>query len=170
MWPALLAIFFIGLSAYFLTYRAIFIPLPRSTVKRILRLAKVGKKDVVYDLGCGDGRIVIEAARMGAKAVGMENNPLLYWMCKRNVEKSNLAKRIKLIRGNFFKKDLHDATVVVAYLTQKVNERLQPKLERELHACTKVVSADHTFAWKEIKRIKTGHFYTHLYKIKVMGP
>jgi len=165
MWPALIAIFFIGLSAYFFAYSAIFIPLPRSTVKKILRLAKVSKKDVVYDLGCGDGRVVIEAARMGAKAVGIENNPLLYCMCKRNVEKSNLANRIKIIHGNFFKKDLHDATVVVAYLTQKVNDCLQPKLERELRAGTKVVSADHTFKWKEIKRIKTGHFYTHLYKI-----
>lgn len=120
MWPALIAIFFIGLSAYFLTYRAIFIPLPRSTVKRILRLAKVGRKDVVYDLGCGDGRVVIEAAKKGAKVIGIENNPLLYWMCKRNVEKINLANRIKIIRGNFFKKDFHDATVVVAYLRRKL--------------------------------------------------
>jgi len=154
-----------GTAVYIFVYGAIFVPLPRSTVKKILKLAKVSKKDVVYDLGCGDGRVLIEAAKMGARAVGIENNPLLCWLSKLNVEKNNLGNKIKIIRENFFKQNLHDATVIVVYLSQKLNDRLQPKLERELRAGARVVSADHTFAWKEIKRIKTGHFYSHLYKI-----
>jgi len=165
MWPIVLAVFLFGLTAYTYLYSSFPIPMPRSTAEKILKLAKVGRKDVVYDLGCGDGRILIQAAKMGAKAVGIENNPLLFWLCKRNVKKSRL--QIQLIRGNFFKQDLHQATVVVAYLSQNLNNRLEKKLERELKTGTRIVSADHTFAWKEIKRIKTGHFNTHLYK---MGP
>lgn len=167
MLPLLIAVFLFGLSFYIAMYGAVFIPLPRNTIKKILKLAKVGRRDVVYDLGCGDGRVLIEAARRGAKAVGVENNPLVYWLCKKNVERSNLGKKIKIIYGDMFKQNLHDATVVVVYLSQNLNNKLQPKLERELRTGTRVVSADHTFAWKEIKRIKTGHFYTHLYK---MGP
>jgi 16S rRNA A1518/A1519 N6-dimethyltransferase RsmA/KsgA/DIM1 with predicted DNA glycosylase/AP lyase activity len=164
MWPIIVVMFLVGVSVYSLKYSAVFIPMSRSTVKKILNIAKVGKGDVVYDLGCGDGRVLIEAAKKGARAVGIENNPLLYWICKRNVRESNFTNRIKVIRGNFFKKNLSEATVVALYLSQRLNNRLQPKLERELHNC-RVVSADHTFTWKEIKRIKTGHFYTHLYKI-----
>jgi len=165
MWPLILTAFLFGLAAYIFVYGAVFIPLPRSTIKKILRLAKVGRKDVVYDLGCGDGRVLIEAAKMGARAVGVENNPLLCWLSKLNVEKNNLGNKIKIICGNFFRQNLRGATVVVVYLSQKLNDRLQAKLERELCASTRVVSADHTFKWKEIKRIKTGHFYSHLYKI-----
>jgi len=165
MWPMILAALLFGVTAYVYFYSSFPIPLPRSTVKKMLKLAKVGRKDVVYDLGCGDGRVLIEAARIGAKAAGIENNPLMFWICRKNIEKNNSGK--KVIYGDMFKQNLHNATVVVVYLSQRLNDRLQKKFEQELQKGTRVVSADHTLKWKEIKRIKTGHFYTHLY---VKGP
>ncbi len=145
---------------------ALFLPLPMDTVKKIMSLANVRKGDVVYDLGCGDGRILIESARRGANVVGVENSRILAWLCRRNVDKSGMEKKIKIIRGNLFEQNLKNATVVVVYLSQKLNDKLKPKLENKLKRGTRVVSADHEFVgWKEIKKEKAGHFYLHLYKV-----
>jgi precorrin-6B methylase 2 len=146
---------------------AIFIPLPKRTIEQMLELAKIKKGDALYDLGCGDGRVLIFAAKKhGIKAVGIEKNPLLFRLSKRNIRKNKLENKIQLVKNDFFKEDLSKATVVLVYLSQKTNDRLKPKLEKELKKGTRIVSADHEFKrWKEIKRIKTGHFYSHLYKI-----
>jgi predicted RNA methylase len=146
---------------------AIFIPLPKKTIEQMLELAKVKRNDILYDLGCGDGRVLIFAAKKyGIKTVGIEKNPLLFWLSERNIRKNKLKNKIQLIKNDFFKEDLSKATVVLVYLSQKTNDRLKPKLEKELKKGTRIVSADHVFkGWKEIKRIKTGHFYSHLYKI-----
>lgn len=146
---------------------AIFIPLPDGTIRAGLNLAKIKKGDVLYDLGCGTGNVIIAAAKQyGIKAVGIEKNKFFAWLCKRRIKENNLQNKVKIIEDDFFNQDLSRATIVFAYLSQKLNDKLKPKLEKELRKDTRVVSADHIFkGWKETKRIKTGHFYTHLYKI-----
>ncbi len=145
----------------------VFVPLPMGTVRKMLKLAKIRKSDVLYDLGCGDGRIIVTAAReYGINAVGIENNWLLTWLCNNGINRNKVSDKIKLINGNLFKQDLSNASIVTVYLTQKLNDKLKSKLERELKKGTRVISASHVFkGWREIKRIKTGHFYTYLYKI-----
>ncbi len=146
---------------------AVFIPLPMRTVRKMLALAKIKKGDVLYDLGSGDGRVLITAAQeFGVKAVGIERSKFFVWISRMNIKLKGLQDKTKVVEGDFFKHDLRKATVVTAYLSQRLNDELQPKLEKELRKGTRVLSADHEFKdWKEIKRIKTGHFYTRLYKI-----
>ncbi len=147
---------------------AIFIPLSRKTIREILKLANIRKNDVLYDLGCGTGRVVITAAREhGIKTVGIEKNSILSWLCRWNIRRNNLENMVKVIENDFFKEDLSKATVITLYLSRKLNQKLKPKLEKELKKGTRVVSADHTFeGWKEVKKIKTGHFHIHSYEIK----
>ncbi|MBI4010239.1 MAG: SAM-dependent methyltransferase [Candidatus Aenigmarchaeota archaeon] len=138
-----------------------------STIRKILKSAEIKRSDILYDLGSGDGRIIIAAANeYGIKTVGIENNHLLYLISKWNVKRYSVSSKVKLIRGDLFRQNLSEANVVVVYLTQRMNDKLKPKLEKELRKGTRVVSADHVFkGWKEVSKIKTGHFYCHLYKI-----
>jgi len=133
----------------------------------MLELTKIKRDDILYDLGCGDGRaLTLAAKKYGIKAVGIEKNPLLFWLCKRNIRKNKLEDKIKIIKKDFLKENLSKASIIFVYLSRGMNERLRPKLEKELKKGARVVSADHEFkGWKEIKRIKTGHFYSHLYKM-----
>jgi len=144
----------------------IYIPLPGGTIRKILKLASISKKDLVYDLGSGDGRVVILAAKeFGAEAVGIEKNRLLARISEWRIRRAGL-KRVKVINKDFFDCRISNADVVVVYLTQKLNDRLKPKLEKELRKGTRIVSASHVFkGWKPVKRIKTGHFYSYLYKV-----
>jgi cyclopropane fatty-acyl-phospholipid synthase-like methyltransferase len=146
---------------------AIYIPLPLSTIRKMLRLAKVNKKDLLYDLGAGDGRVILTAAKeFGCKAVGIERSALLAAICRWRIKKEGLQDKVKVIEKNYFDVDLSKATVVTAYLSKKQNKLLVPKLKRELKKGTRVVSASHVFpGLREMKKIKTGHFYTYLYKI-----
>lgn len=149
------------------TQSGFFIPLPMRTVRNILKLAKIKKNDIIYDLGSGDGRIVITAAKgYGIKAVGIERNPILHWLSKKKVEKEKLRNKVTLIKGDLFKQNLSKASVVVIYLTPKLNKMLLSKLQNELKKGTRVISASHAFkGWKEAAKIKTGHFHCYLYKI-----
>jgi len=146
---------------------AIFIPLPKSTVMKMLKLAKVKRGDILYDLGCGDGRVLILAAKeFGCRAIGIDRDKLIASLCKFNIKRLGLQSRIKLVEDDYFNVNLNNATVVTAYLSQKQNDLLLPKLKKELRKNTRIVSAAHVFkGLKEIKRIRTGHFYTYLYKI-----
>lgn len=145
----------------------IYVPLPKGTIRKILELAGVRENDVVYDLGSGDGRVLIIAAKeFGARAVGIEKNRLLVTLSRWKIKRNGLEEKVKVIHGNFFNQTISDATVVVVYLTQRLNDLLQPKLERELKRGTRVVSASHVFkGWKVVKRVKTGHFFSYLYRI-----
>lgn len=162
-----LLFFFIYVWSKLVLDEAIFIPLPISTIRKMLDLAKVKKNDVLYDLGSGDGRIMITAAReYGCKAVGIERSMLVAAFCRWRIKRSGLKNRVRLVEGNYFDVNLSRASVVMAYLSQKQNNLLASKLKRELKKGTRIVSASHTFlGLKEIKKIKTGHFYTRLYKI-----
>ncbi|MFZ8829876.1 MAG: methyltransferase domain-containing protein [Candidatus Aenigmatarchaeota archaeon] len=145
----------------------IFIPLPKNTIKKMLKEAKVSSKDIVYDLGCGDGRVLIIAAKeFGARAIGIEKSWVLSKISEWRVKKEKLEDKVKIINEDFFKVNLSKATVIFAYLSKKINKKLEPKLKKELKKGTKVLSASHEFkGLKLVKKFKTGHFYSYLYII-----
>ena len=127
-----------------------FVATPQPVVVEMLKMAKVTKDDVVYDLGCGDGRIVITAARIfGAGGVGVDIDPALIRLSNKNAGKTGVTDRVKFIEGDLFRTNLSKATVVSLYLTPELNVRLRPKFFRELKAGTRIVSHDFDMGdWK----------------------
>ena len=117
-----------------------FVPTPAPVVDGMLRLAGVGPKDVVYDLGSGDGRIVIAAARRGARGVGIELDPSLVAESNRNAKNAGVTSRVQFIEGDIFRIDVSAATVVTLFLLTSINEQLRPKLMRELRPGARIVS------------------------------
>jgi cyclopropane fatty-acyl-phospholipid synthase-like methyltransferase len=121
-----------------------YVPTPLPVVERMLELAKVGKDDVVYDLGSGDGRIPIVAAqRYGARGVGIEINPVWVRDARAAAERLGVADRVSFRIEDLFLTDWRDATVVTLYLFPTVNAKLLPKLARELKPGTRVVSHEY---------------------------
>ena len=121
-------------------------PTPMRVVHKMLTMAKVGPDDVVYDLGCGDGRLIVAAAqRYGARAVGVEIHPLRVLWCRALIAVLGLRGRVRVIRGDFFRQDLRDADVVICYLLQRTNNKLEAKFRRELAPATRVVSRRFSF-------------------------
>lgn len=119
-----------------------FVPTPHETVEIMLRLADVKKDDVVYDLGCGDGRIVIAAARKaGARAYGFDIDPAMVEEARENVSKAGLDHLVTIVEKDIFELDLSRATVVTLYLLPSLNVRLIPQLER-LKPGSRIVSHD----------------------------
>lgn len=119
----------------------VYVPTPQSVVDAMLALANVTKDDVVYDLGSGDGRIVITAARKyGARGVGFEIDPALVKKARANAAAAGVSSRVRFVTQNLFTADLRPASVVTLYLLQSINERLRPKLVRELKPGARVVS------------------------------
>ena len=119
----------------------IYLPSAADVVDRLLALAAVDSTDVVYDLGCGDGRIVIAAARdYGARGVCVEINPSLLASSQRNADAAGIRERIEFRQADFFETELGSGTVVALYLSPALNQRLRPKLFRELRAGGRVVS------------------------------
>lgn len=165
-WLAIPAFFFIWGIIKLYKQEGFFVPLPMGTVRAMLKLAKIKEGDILYDLGSGDGRTVIEAAKKhGASAVGIEIGYLAHAIATLNTKIKNPGK-VRLIRNDFFKENIGDATVVMFYLTPKLNRMLKPKLKKELKRGTRIVSASHEIpGWTPAKKIKTGHFWTYLYKI-----
>lgn len=131
-----------------------FVPTPQEVVSGMLKLANVSKNDVVYDLGCGDGRIVITAAKdFGARAVGVDINPERIQEATENAKKAGVMNRVRFVENDLFKASIGDATVVTLYLLPGVNLRLKPKLLSELKPGTRVVS--HSFDMGDWKPDKT---------------
>jgi SAM-dependent methyltransferase len=123
----------------------IFVPTPNEVVSAMLRMAAVTRKDTVYDLGCGDGRIVIAAAqKYGARGVGVDIDPERVAEATENVKKARVTELVKIIRGDLFETDISEATVVTLYLLTELNRKVRPKLLRELRPGTRVVS--HAFS------------------------
>jgi len=119
----------------------IYVPTPEPVVDAMLKLADVKANDVVYDLGSGDGRIVIAAAkRYGARGVGIDIDPMLVTLATENAAAAGVSDRVRFVTQNLFTADLSEASVVTLYLLQSINERLRPKLVRELKPGTRVVS------------------------------
>jgi SAM-dependent methyltransferase len=118
-----------------------FVTTPFKVVREILKLAEVNKDDVVYDLGSGDGRIVIAAARdFGGRGVGVELDKELVAESVKNAKEAGVAERVKFIEEDFFTVDLSNATVVTVYLLPELNERLISKFFKELKPGSKIVS------------------------------
>ncbi len=136
-----------------------FVPTPPEVVERMLELAKVDRHDIVYDLGSGDGRIVIMAAqKFGAQAVGVELDDELFKKSSERIAELGLEKKAKIIHGNIFDADVRPATVVTLYLLTSVNEQIRPLLEKQLRPGTRVVSHDfemHGQGWepKKVERM-----------------
>jgi len=122
------------------------VPSSMQMVRRMLEMAEVCPEDVVYDLGCGDGRMVLTAAmRYHARAVGIEIDPLRYLWCQFLITILFQRKRVRIIFGNLFTKDLSEANVVLCYLMPDALAKLEKKLKKELQPGTRVVSNRFTF-------------------------
>ena len=132
----------------------IYVPTPADVVNAMLRLANVSSTDVVYDLGSGDGRIVITAAKMyGARGVGLDIDPERTRAATANAQKNGDGDKVTFRTEDLFAADISPATVVTLYLSGPVNARLAPKLMKELNPGTRVVS--HAFdlgSWKPQQR------------------
>ena len=118
-----------------------FVPTRQAIVDAMLRLARVGPDDVVYDLGSGDGRVVIIAAqKYGARGVGVELQPRLVEMSRKLAQEGEVADRVRFVEGDLFTADISEATVVTLYLSPSMNQRLLPRLRAELRPGTRIVS------------------------------
>ena len=135
-----------------------FVPTPEKVVERMLEIAKVGPNDLVYDLGSGDGRIVIAAAKKhGARGVGIDIDPERVKEARANARSAGVSDRVEFREADLFKTDLSEATVVTLYLLSSVNLQLRPKLLSELKPGTRIVS--HAFDmgdWKPLRTEKVG--------------
>jgi predicted RNA methylase len=142
---------------------AIFFPSSKKNIEVVLDLADIKKNDVFYDLGSGDGRILIEAAKKNIKVVGVEQNKFLNWIARRKIERLKL-KNVEIIEGDIFNQNLSKATVIVAYLSTSVAHRLQKKIEKEVKKGTRIILVDHSFKeWKSVKMKKIGFIPVRLY-------
>jgi SAM-dependent methyltransferase len=120
-------------------------PTPQHVVAEMLKLANVGPADIVYDLGCGDGRIVIAAVKtFGARGVCVDIDPQRIRESRANAEQAGVAPRIRFLTEDLFDTDIGDATVVTLFLYPDVNLELRPKLWRDLRPGTRVVSYVHS--------------------------
>jgi len=145
----------------------IFVPTPNEVVDAMLKMAEVSKADTVYDLGCGDGRIVIAAAqKYGARGVGIDIDPERVAEATENVRKAKVADRVKIVRGDLFDADISGATVVTLYLLTALNLKLRPKLMRDLKPATRVVS--HAFNmgdWKPERQATVEGSSVYLWRV-----
>ena len=145
----------------------IFVPTPQNVVDEMLKVAKVGPNDIVYDLGCGDGRLVITAVQQyGAqKAVGIDINPERIAESTQNAKEAGVTDRVTFRNEDLFEADIKEATVVTLYLLNSLNLKLRPKLWRDLKPGTRIVS--HAFNmgdWKPEQQLnvdgRTIYFWT----------
>jgi SAM-dependent methyltransferase len=118
-----------------------YVSTPHEVVEAMLTLARVGPADVVYDLGCGDGRFVIAAAQtFGARGVGVDIDPARIADANAAAQREGVADRVRFLQQDLFSVDLSPATVVTLFLLPELNDRLAPKLRRELRAGARIVS------------------------------
>ena len=132
----------------------IFVPTPQEVVDAMLKLANVTKADVVYDLGSGDGRIPITAARTyGARGVGIDIDPQRIKEATANLKEANVGDRVRFLNQDLFTTNISEATVVTLYLLPSLNLKVLPKLNAELKPGTRIVS--HAFDMGDIKPQQT---------------
>jgi len=149
----------------------IWIPTEDAVVTAMLKLANVTKEDVVYDLGCGDGRIVIAAARQfGARGVGVDIDPERIAEANAAAAKAGVTDKVKFFVGDIFDPNLKisDATVVALFLLQSMNERLRPRLQSELRPGSRIVANSFTLgdAWPAQKNQVVGNSIIYLWTVR----
>ena len=139
-----------GAPAQMRTPDVVFVPTPPKVVEAMLKVAKVGKGDVLYDLGSGDGRIPIAAVKYGiARGVGIDIDPERIKEANENLAKAGVGKRVRFVNADLFETNLSEATVITLYLLPALNLKLLPKLLKETKPGTRIVS--HAFnmgTWK----------------------
>lgn len=145
-------------------------PTPVHRVYKMLELGQVSSSDIVYDLGSGDGRIVIAAARChGARAVGIEIDPFRYLFARVAVLFAGLRRKVQIKYGNMYVQDISRATVVTLFLYQPTNNKLKEKLLKELSSGTRIVTYMWTFdGWLHTKYLPEDEIY--LYIVGEHGP
>lgn len=144
-----------------------FVPMEKEVVSRVMKLAEVGPGKTFYDLGSGDGRLVIAAAMQGAEAVGVEIDAIRVLYSRFWLKILGLPNA-KIIKGNLFDIDLSDADVVSLYLLEETNEKLKPKLEKELRPGTLVVTTGFPIpGWKPIRVDPKGTAFGPIYLYKI---
>lgn len=146
-----------------------FVPTPERVVDQMLEAAGVGKEDVVYDIGSGDGRILFAAAqKFSAKAVGVEINPFLAEETEKRAEQLGLSELVSVVQKDVFEVDLSDADVVTVYLLTSSNDKLKPKFEAELKPGARVVSHDFQFrGWKAEKTVDVASETARIHRVYV---
>jgi len=140
----------------------VWVPTPPEVIEVMLNLANVGPKDLVYDLGCGEGEILIAAAKRGARGVGVDLDPVRITNARANAKKAGVADRITFFQQDLFKTDVSKATVVTLYLLPELNERLRPTLLKTLQPGTPVVSHDFAMGdWQPEQTVEVSLTRTH---------
>ncbi len=145
-----------------------YFPSTDGAVEGMLKLAGTGPKDVVYDLGCGDGRIVIAAAKdFGARGVGIEIDPAPLRMAVYRARRAGVEDRVRFVRGDLFDADIREATVVTLFLSETLNRRLLPKLLKELKPGTRIVAHRYGFGddWPPEKTVQAGASTLYLWTV-----
>ena len=145
-----------------------YFPSADDAVTGMLKLAGTGPNDVVYDLGCGDGRIVIAAAKdFGARGVGIEIDPVPLRMAVYNAMRAGVESRVRFVRGDLFEADIGEATVVTLFLFESLNRQLLPKLKRELKPGTRIVAHRYGFGedWPPEKTVEAGASALYLWTV-----
>lgn len=145
-----------------------YVPTKQDVVEAMLELAGVTAADVVYDLGCGDGRIVVTAARKhGARGVGVDIDPERIEDANYVAKRVGVTDRVKFILGDLFDAEIREATVVTLYLLPEINLKLKPKLLGELRPGTRVVSHDFTMGrdWPPEKTVRIGRDTIYLWTV-----
>lgn len=145
----------------------IYVPTPQEVVDEMLRVANVGPGDVVYDLGCGDGRLVITAAKKyGARAIGIDINPERIQESLENARKAGVADKVTFRNEDLFEADIKEATVVTLYLLRSLNLKLRPKLWKELRPGTRIVSHNFDMGdWKPEKETEIDGRTVYFWKV-----
>lgn len=134
------------------------------TARRAFEMAKLSKKDIVYELGSGEATaLIIAAKKFGAKGVGIEIEPFRFYLSKFTIWRKGLNNKIKVIRGDIFKEDLSEATVIYVYLVPKALNKLTPKFKKELRKGTPIISYKYEMNLKLVKEDKENEL--RLYKI-----
>jgi hypothetical protein len=142
-----------------------YVPTSHATVAGMLDVAGVGPRDVVYDLGSGDGRIPIAAARRGARAVGIDIDQRRVDEARANAAQAGVADRVQFIRGDLFEQDLSKATVITLYLLPRLNLRLRPTL-LALEPGTRIVSHGFDMGdWTPDRTITAGNSLVHFWRV-----
>jgi SAM-dependent methyltransferase len=150
----------------------IYVPTPENVVEEMLKLANVKKGDVVYDLGCGDGRTVITAVKdFGARGVGIDINPERIKESRENAKAAGVADRVTFRLGDLFEADIKEATVVTLYLLPSLNVKLRPKLWKDLKPGTRIVSHDFDMGeWKPEKTVNIDHHTIYFWTVPANPP
>ncbi len=145
-----------------------YVPTNQETVEKMLELADVKPGDLVYDLGCGDGRIVITAAKKyGATGIGVDLDPQRIKEANENAEAEGVTDKVTFVQGDLFEFDFSKANVLTLYLLPSVNLELMPKLKKELKPGSRVVSHDFRMGdWEPEKTVKVGGDVIYLWTIQ----